>query len=120
MRDTAGLHSAMFDCTSDTVTQGGTRQHSRVINLLGVKTNPIEVNETDKYAADGVNKLLVGNKCELSSKKVVSTSKTKELADSLNVKLLEASAKNAYNVLEALDMMSRGASRQSRKQCRLR
>ena len=28
--------------------------------------------EIDRYAADGVNKLLVGNKCDLASKKVVS------------------------------------------------
>ena len=30
------------------------------------------IQEIEKYAADGVNKLLVGNKVDLSSKKVVS------------------------------------------------
>ena len=34
--------------------------------------------EIDKYAADGVNKLLVGNKCDLSSKKVVSYDEAKD------------------------------------------
>ena len=36
------------------------------------------VQEIDKYAADGVNKLLVGNKCDLSSKKVVSYDEAKD------------------------------------------
>ena len=80
-----------------------------------MKTTLIDVNEIVKHAADGVNKLLVGNKCELPSKKVVSTGETKELADSLNIRFLEASAKNAHNVEEFFNMMSRGASRQTRK-----
>jgi len=63
------------------------------------------VGEIDKYAADGVNKLLVGNKCDLASKKVVSTDEAKELADSLNMRLLETSAKNAHNVEEAFHTM---------------
>jgi len=64
------------------------------------------VGEIDKYAADGVNKLLVGNKCDLTSKKVVSTDEAKELADSLNLRLLETSAKNAHNVEEAFNTMA--------------
>ena len=84
-----------------------------------MKPTLIDVNEIVKHAADCVNKLLVGNKCELPSKKVVSTGETKELADSLNIRFLEASAKNAHNVEEAFNMMSRGASRQTRKPCRL-
>lgn len=84
--------------------------------------------EIDKYAADGVNKLLVGNKCDLSSKKVVSydeakdrgqlkwlnmcqnkniqkhanrCEKRKELADSFGIQFMETSAKNAHNVEQA-------------------
>ena len=79
----------------------------------------INVNEIVNHAADCINKLLVGNKCELPSKKVVSTGETKELADSLNMRFLEASAKNAHNVEEFFNMMSRGASRQTRKLSRL-
>ena len=79
----------------------------------------IDLNKIVKHAADCVNKLLVGNKCELPSKKVVSTGETKELADSLYIKFLEASAKNAHNVEEAFNMMTRGASRQTRKLSRL-
>merc|ERR1712190_572221 len=62
--------------------------------------------EIDKYAADGVNKLLVGNKCDLSSKKVVSYDEAKELSDSLSVKFMETSAKNAHNVEQAFQMMA--------------
>eukprot|EP00913_Durusdinium_trenchii_P007331 g6891.t1 len=65
-----------------------------------------DVQEIDKYAADGVNKLLVGNKCDLSSKRVVSYDEAKELADSLGVQFMETSAKNAHNVEQAFQMMS--------------
>merc|ERR1739845_228643 len=65
------------------------------------------VQEIEKYAADGVNKLLVGNKCDLSSKKVVSYDEAKELADSLNIQFMETSAKNAHNVEQAFQSMAR-------------
>ena len=45
------------------------------------------IQEIDKYAADGVKKLLVGNKCDLASKKVVSHDEAKELADSLGIEV---------------------------------
>jgi len=64
------------------------------------------VQEIEKYAADGVNKLLVGNKCDLSSKKVVSYDEAKELADSLGIQFLETSAKNSHNVDTAFQTMA--------------
>merc|ERR1712007_236119 len=64
------------------------------------------VQEIDKYAADGVNKLLVGNKCDLASKKVVAYDEAKELADSLGVRFMETSAKNAHNVEQAFQIMA--------------
>merc|ERR1711972_861040 len=63
--------------------------------------------EIDKYAADGVNKSLVGNKCDLASKKVVSYDEAKELADSLSVQFMETSAKNAHNVEQAFQTMAK-------------
>ncbi|CAL1125897.1 unnamed protein product [Cladocopium goreaui] len=65
------------------------------------------VQEIDKYAADGVNKLLVGNKCDLSSKKVVSYDEAKELADSFGIQFMETSAKNAHNVEQAFQTMAK-------------
>merc|ERR1712232_757148 len=65
------------------------------------------VQEIEKYAADGVNKLLVGNKCDLSSKKVVSYDEAKELADSLGIQFMETSAKNAHNVEQSFQTMAK-------------
>ena len=56
--------------------------------------------EIDKHAS-GVNKLLIGNKCDLTSQKELSTDEAKELTDSLNMRLSETSGKNAHNVEEA-------------------
>lgn len=64
------------------------------------------LNEIDRYAAPNVNKLLVGNKSDLTSKKVVSTEMAKELADSLGIEFLETSAKNATNVEKAFITMA--------------
>eukprot|EP00927_Polykrikos_kofoidii_P024152 TRINITY_DN2201_c1_g3_i1.p1 TRINITY_DN2201_c1_g3~~TRINITY_DN2201_c1_g3_i1.p1 ORF type:complete len:215 (-),score=35.38 TRINITY_DN2201_c1_g3_i1:89-703(-) len=63
--------------------------------------------EIEKYAADGVNKLLVGNKCDLSSKKVVSYDEAKEFAEPLNIQFMETSAKNAHNVEQAFQAMAK-------------
>merc|ERR1740122_114103 len=63
--------------------------------------------EIEKYAADGVNKLLVGNKCDLSSKKVVQYDEAKELADSLAIQFMETSAKNSHNVEQAFQTMAK-------------
>jgi len=62
--------------------------------------------EIDKYATENVNKLLVGNKCDLTSRKVVSYDEGKELADSLGIRFLETSAKNAHNVEQAFQLMA--------------
>ena len=57
--------------------------------------------EIDKHAPDGVNKLLIGTKRDLTSHKELSTDEAKELKDSLNMRLSETIAKNAHNVEEA-------------------
>jgi len=62
--------------------------------------------EIDKYANEGVMKLLVGNKSDLQSKKVVSYDEAKELADSLGIGFIETSAKNAHNVEQAFTKMA--------------
>ena len=68
--------------------------------------------EIDKHTADGVNKLLVENKCDFASRKVVSTGGAEEHANSLNNRLLEASATSAHNVEEVIKQ--RFASQQVR------
>merc|ERR1711991_996868 len=63
--------------------------------------------EIDRYACDTVNKLLVGNKCDLVSQKVVDFHTAKEFADQLGIPFLETSAKNATNVEDAFVTMTR-------------
>jgi hypothetical protein len=63
--------------------------------------------EIDRYACDTVNKLLVGNKCDLVSQKVVDFHTAKEFADQLGIPFLETSAKNSTNVEDAFLAMTR-------------
>merc|ERR1711874_687280 len=62
--------------------------------------------EIDRYACENVNKLLVGNKCDLTNKKVVDYTSAKEYADELTIPFLETSAKNATNVEQAFLTMA--------------
>lgn len=62
--------------------------------------------EIDRYASENVNKLLVGNKCDLTTKKVVDFTTAKEYADQLGIPFLETSAKNATNVEQAFMTMA--------------
>jgi len=63
--------------------------------------------EIDRYASEGVNKLLVGNKSDLTGKKVVEYSVAKEFADHLGIPFLETSAKSATNVEQAFLTMAK-------------
>ena len=62
--------------------------------------------EIDRYACENVNKLLVGNKCDLTTKKVVDYNTAKEFADGLGIPFLETSAKNSTNVEQSFICMA--------------
>jgi len=64
------------------------------------------LHEIDRYASDNVNKLLVGNKSDLTTKRAVSFEQAKEFADSLGIDFVETSAKNSSNVEKAFMMMA--------------
>ncbi|KDO31826.1 Ras-like protein ORAB-1 [Saprolegnia parasitica CBS 223.65] len=64
------------------------------------------LNEVNRYASEGTCKLLVGNKSDITSRKVVSYETAKAFADSLAIPFLETSAKNAQNVEEAFLTMA--------------
>ena len=62
--------------------------------------------EIDRFASEHVNKLLVGNKNDMTSKKVVDSAVAKEFADSHGIKFLETSAKTSENVEAAFLAMA--------------
>uniref|UniRef100_A0A7S4EW41 Uncharacterized protein n=1 Tax=Chrysotila carterae TaxID=13221 RepID=A0A7S4EW41_CHRCT len=64
------------------------------------------LHEIDRYACEGVNRLLVGNKCDLTTKRQVEYDTAKEFADSLSVPFMETSAKSATNVEQAFVTMA--------------
>ncbi|MFH4975098.1 hypothetical protein AB6A40_001807 [Gnathostoma spinigerum] len=62
--------------------------------------------EIDRYACENVNKLLVGNKCDLTAKRAVELTAAKEYADQLGIPFLETSAKSSTNVEQAFLTMA--------------
>ncbi|CAO3595084.1 unnamed protein product [Absidia cylindrospora] len=80
------------------------------------------LNEIGRYAAEGVNKLLIGNKNDLTDQKVIETEQLKELSDTLDIPFLETSAKESVNVEKAFLTMAKqiketmGASLQNQEQ----
>jgi len=62
--------------------------------------------EVNRYASEGTCKLLVGNKCDRTADRAVTTERAKEFADDLGVAFLETSAKTAKNVEEAFLTMA--------------
>lgn len=64
------------------------------------------LNEIDRYACENVNKLLVGNKSDLDSKRQVDTEEAKAFADERGIPFLETSAKSAANVEKAFLTMA--------------
>lgn len=62
--------------------------------------------EVNRYASEGTCKLLVGNKCDRTADRAVTTELAKEFADDLGVAFLETSAKTAKNVEEAFLTMA--------------
>jgi len=64
------------------------------------------MNEIDRYAVENVQKLLVGNKCDLTTKRQVTPEEGKAFADTLSIPFLETSAKAATNVEQAFLTMA--------------
>ena len=55
----------------------------------------------EQHATEGVNKILIGNKCDWEEKRTVSTERGQQLADELGIPFLEVSAKANINVDKA-------------------
>ena len=52
----------------------------------------------EQHATEGVNKILIGNKCDWEEKRVISTEQGQALADELGIPFLEVSAKSNINI----------------------
>ncbi|CDO92920.1 unnamed protein product [Kluyveromyces dobzhanskii CBS 2104] len=63
--------------------------------------------EIDRFGTAGVLKLLVGNKNDLTDKKVVDTEVAKEFADSIGIPFIETSALDSSNVEETFLIMTK-------------
>jgi len=59
------------------------------------------IRNIEKHATESVNKILIGNKCDMVDKKVIDAERGKALADEFGIKFVETSAKNSINVEEA-------------------
>jgi len=55
----------------------------------------------EQHATEGVNKILIGNKCDWEEKRAVSTEEGQILAEELGIPFLEVSAKSNINVDKA-------------------
>lgn len=64
------------------------------------------LHEIDRYASENVNKLLVGNKCDLTEKRTIPYEDGKSFAESINIDFIETSAKASTNVELAFVKMS--------------
>jgi len=61
----------------------------------------------EQHASEGVNKILIGNKCDWDEKRSVSLEDGRRLADELGVRFLETSAKANEGVEEAFFTLAR-------------
>jgi len=59
------------------------------------------IRNIEQHATESVNKILIGNKCDMLDKKVIDFERGKALADEYGIKFLETSAKNSIGVEEA-------------------
>jgi len=59
------------------------------------------IRNIEQHATESVNKMLIGNKCDMVDKKVIDTARGKALADEYGIKFLETSAKTGAGVEDA-------------------
>ncbi|XP_060195337.1 GTP-binding protein YPTM2-like [Lycium barbarum] len=64
------------------------------------------LSEIERYARNNVNKLLIGNKCDLTAQKVFSTETAQAFADEIGIPFMETSAKSVTNVEQTFMIMA--------------
>ncbi|KAG7558239.1 hypothetical protein FFLO_02802 [Filobasidium floriforme] len=61
----------------------------------------------EQHASEGVNKILIGNKCDWDEKRAVTLEQGRQLADEFGLRFLETSAKDNEGVEEAFFTLAR-------------
>ncbi|CAI8032811.1 Ras-related protein Rab-8A [Geodia barretti] len=64
------------------------------------------IRNIEENASSDVDKMILGNKCDLSESRVISTERGKLLADEHGVKFMETSAKSGFHVETAFLMLA--------------
>ncbi|KAL5007997.1 hypothetical protein ScPMuIL_013578 [Solemya velum] len=64
------------------------------------------LDDVERYSSEDVSKLIIGNKSDLETKRVVGYDTGKEFCDGLGIPFLETSAKNSSNVDQAFMAMA--------------
>ncbi|KAI8902489.1 ras family-domain-containing protein [Globomyces pollinis-pini] len=65
------------------------------------------IRNIEQHASEGVNKILIGNKCDMLDKKVITKEQGQQLADEYGIKFMECSAKSNIGVEEAFFNLAR-------------
>ncbi|CRK23716.1 hypothetical protein BN1708_013778 [Verticillium longisporum] len=91
-----GLQQPMSDDASPSASPSLDPKLSRSFNNIRTWFANVE-----QHATEGVNKILIGNKCDWEDKRVVSTEQGQQLADELGIPFLEVSAKSNINIDKA-------------------
>jgi Ras-related protein Rab-8A len=82
-----------------------------VYHSAGITLTKIDIRtwfqNVEQHATEGVHKILIGNKCDWTEKRVVSEDQGRALAQELGIPFIETSAKSNINVEEAFFSLAR-------------
>jgi Ras-related protein Rab-8A len=83
----------------------------RSFNSMGLWGADVDIRtwfqNVEQHATEGVHKILIGNKCDWTEKRVVSEDQGRALAQELGIPFIETSAKSNINVEEAFFSLAR-------------